>query len=783
LQLHEQEIVMSAGLKQELGLGEPTPQSQGSTEQADQFKAAFQAELAKINESLQYTAAHAEKEKHDPQAGKRDKTCSAFQLALGRIDPTNPSVAQGAIDQVIAAVKGLQTSVENIKTAVERAYNAWTSRESDLDSVVEKVREMVEWGHGKAAALQQIVDAIMSKANLRKYEEALQGLEQLLGKVGSIYEEFQRQKAAQEQYDAGLATLEPRLAETSTCEFASLEAKSQEIAASNDRMRQSAESKDYVAALECLQALEGLVSEYIDQVTQLRQKKTEYEAARAALDPKLAEASTCQFQSLAELDQAIAGLTTQMDEAAAADQYDQALQLVTELTTKVDEKIARTAELEQKKAEYEAARAALDPKLAEASTSQYAVFAELDQAIADLTTRTDEAATAEDYVQAVELVTQLTAKVDEKLTKLAELEAQKAEYEAARAALDPQLAQASTSRHESLAKLDEQIADLTTKLDAAAAAEDYAQALLILRELSAKVTEKLSEEGRIDRKIIGSAQKERAESKLNALDEESRKRFNKLAEQAKSPAELDYLTKSLAANYSIDEIEAFAKKINGKNDEWMQNNLRLTGSTDGKGVKQQWKHSCNATTAQAVRGELDPIYALKLHEENTDITSADNADATKTNPKLAAEQKKMLESKYTGGVAGGTAGTALNRGDAGKSGRWGDDLVNNMSETTGVEYANKKIGPSYTVDDAITDVDTGLKKGHPVPLVIGANSTNYQHYVLVTGRNEGPPPTWTIHDPWDGVTVTRSVQDIKDGKINVANCKAISALDNPSTKK
>jgi hypothetical protein len=117
------------------------------------------------------------------------------------------------------------------------------------------------------------------------------------------------------------------------------------------------------------------------------------------------------------------------------------------------------------------------------------------------------------------------------------------------------------------------------------------------------------------------------------------------------------------------------------------------------------------------------------------------------------------------------------------SGRWGDDLMNNMSDVTGLEYSNKKIDSSYKVDNAVTDIEAGLKKGNPVPIVVGTSDTDYAHYVLVTGRSEGPPPTWTIHDVGSGTTVTRTVQDVKDGKLAIGTYNKLAALDNPSQKK
>jgi hypothetical protein len=325
-------------------------------------------------------------------------------------------------------------------------------------------------------------------------------------------------------------------------------------------------------------------------------------------------------------------------------------------------------------------------------------------------------------------------------------------------------------------------------MEAAAADEKYDEALKILATLSKKVDEKLAEEGRIDRKIIGSAQKERADKKLAALDEESRKQYNKLAEQAKSPQELDYLSKALASNHSIDDIEKFAAKIRGKDEKWLNDNLKLTGSSTGTGVQQQWSHSCNATAAQAVRGELDPIYALKLHEENKDLTTVDNADATKINPKLAEEQRKALESDYKGGVSGGGKGKAVSMDEHKKNatgrGRWNDDLLNNMSDSTGVEYSNKKVdGATYKVDDAMKDVEKAAKSGHPVPIVVGGSSNDFAHYVVVTKVDPGPPKTWTIHDVGSGKTFTKNADDIKNNNMGIGTYNQITALENPSAKK
>jgi hypothetical protein len=177
-------------------------------------------------------------------------------------------------------------------------------------------------------------------------------------------------------------------------------------------------------------------------------------------------------------------------------------------------------------------------------------------------------------------------------------------------------------------------------------------------------------------------------------------------------------------------------------------------------------------------GRARPLYALKLHEENTDITQANDADATAMNTKMGAEQKAMLESAYPDGSQGGQAS---NRGDpTPKRGRWNTDLLNNMQDTTGLKYANNKLGGAITIDTAIATMKSDAAQGIPLPIVIGNAPGQYTHYVLVTACDEGPPVKFAIHDPWEGKTYYRREETIRGGKINIAGSNQITAYENPT---
>jgi len=119
----------------------------------------------------------------------------------------------------------------------------------------------------------------------------------------------------------------------------------------------------------------------------------------------------------------------------------------------------------------------------------------------------------------------------------------------------------------------------------------------------------------------------------------------------------------------------------------MQDHLKLTGSSTGTGVQQQFMMACNVTTAEAVRGELDPIYALKVHDDNPNLGKLDDKNPDRMNPNLAAEQRAMLTSHYNGSQGNFGGGEATPRDPAlnphPPAGRWADDKLNAMTPRPG----------------------------------------------------------------------------------------------------
>lgn len=284
--------------------------------------------------------------------------------------------------------------------------------------------------------------------------------------------------------------------------------------------------------------------------------------------------------------------------------------------------------------------------------------------------------------------------------------------------------------------------------------------------------------GSIPPGVMGEHQQSRVRPALDALTPAAYKSFRALVDQCSGFVERAFLFKALAANNPVGNISWFAGQIRGKDDEWLVDNCTLADArAAGGGIKQQYSHTCGVTTVQAIRGEYDPVYALKIRQTNSDIGAVDNKDPLKLNPVLAAEQKSKTETE-TGGVAGGHKGVAVSRSEAAKgSGRWVVDWLNDLSNITGLEYETKK-DPSAT--DAIATLKTKVSAGMLTPTVIGNSAGAYTHYILcMQKRTKDNKEELQFHDPWAGVTVWKSESEIKNGIMDIAGSNMITALEVP----
>ncbi len=275
----------------------------------------------------------------------------------------------------------------------------------------------------------------------------------------------------------------------------------------------------------------------------------------------------------------------------------------------------------------------------------------------------------------------------------------------------------------------------------------------------------------VPRADLGKPQQDRASELMEAMPDDDRAKVQKLLSQAKGD-EKKYLTKAVASKHSAAELEVFYKEIAGKDQKWMDENLHLIGLSSGKGIKQQWHDSCGPTTVQAMMGELDPVYALKLHKENKDVTKSNEADGEAMDPKMAEEQRAMLEDR------GG--GVAVSRDQHEGTGK-GMNITNLLGDQTpkiGLKFSLEGTETDEKMTKGLNDAAIALKKGLPVPVRVGGAAGG--HAVLMTGIDDGPPRRISFHDPWDGKTLVFTEEQIKTNKINIAGWTKMTHVWAPS---
>lgn len=205
---------------------------------------------------------------------------------------------------------------------------------------------------------------------------------------------------------------------------------------------------------------------------------------------------------------------------------------------------------------------------------------------------------------------------------------------------------------------------------------------------------------------------------------------------------------------SMNEIEQYAGQIRGmKRAQLIERStvLDLDGDAQNEALQQRFSTSCTPTSQQMARAESDPIYAWRLHQE------AINSTATTGN--IADEQRNLLE---------GAGGRAVARGQAGGVGAWPEATLNNtVGPYTNRTYSRHDVAnTSQDRATALDRIDSNLRSGVDVPIVVQWDSSGSHSMVISDVRGSGNNRQYLITDPWTGKTGWISRQDIVNGHTN-----------------
>ena len=273
-----------------------------------------------------------------------------------------------------------------------------------------------------------------------------------------------------------------------------------ELRKSHDGIRTAANDRKYEEALKSLNELLPKLKPVYDEYLRQKEAKEKYEPALQALQTRLGQASACPFKKLEPKSTEITTTKKQMETDAQNKDYVHALELVNELSTKVDAYLAAVKDLEEKKKQYEQARDGVKPKLPTQSEVDYPQLGPLETELSNLEGQAKTAADAEDFEKALEHTKSLETKLAEYETKKQELKKKKAEYDQLAKDISGRMPTQSAADYPSLNPLQIELTNLNGQMKASADAKDWDKAIENAKSLGTKLDEYETKKQELEKK-------------------------------------------------------------------------------------------------------------------------------------------------------------------------------------------------------------------------------------------------------------------------------------------
>lgn len=403
----------------------------------------------------------------------------------GVIDDTE----QDALDRIGGKIRTVQTRIAALRAEVERNRGIWESHASAYAYLQNQAQELTDFGHADAPTVHASLEPIPEAVTDQRWADATAAFEQAEANIIPVWEDYELKKAAKLEYEPLRADYENRLSEVErTAPYPeAMTAQIVQLRGNVPAIDAAAVAGEWPDALELLRDALRVFEPLEAEARDINLARDSYNANLAALQPRLTEASSSEYTSLAEQNEAMAALQTEMEAAAAAFDFDTASAKCIELADLVDTYLAAREVLDTDRAAYESALSPLEPRLRAASSSELTTTGDIQQTIIDREDEMRALAEAEDFAGAL-------AKLVEVETALIAYEAivdDRDLYETRLAAMQDELLEVTASRPEwaYLMPLQSAMATIQTDMETAAQAEDFTTALTKIGELEAKVVE------------------------------------------------------------------------------------------------------------------------------------------------------------------------------------------------------------------------------------------------------------------------------------------------------
>ncbi len=451
-----------------------------------QEEAAFKARWQEVQP--RFDEAMAARENEEVKTLQANMTTNKTTME-GAETEKNFEQALTSLDLIVAQLDAF----DDWKAKLEAKKAEYEGRSQALDPRVAKAKE--EAGTQLLKEQQGIISNLDTEmraaADKEDYEEALVTADMLEAELAGYEKLVEQYEAKKQEYEDRLAAmqadLEEAAQETKNTGLLMVQGK---IVTHRDAMTAAAETGDYETALREADWLEPSLAGYKDLLADLAAEKAEYETRMAALGPRLEKISApIEVARLKKNQENILGGCGEIEDQAAAENYDEALRLLDQVEALVT---MQEGDLEihlAKKQEYEDRLAGEQERIAAASrnTNNHeakSIQVNMDRNKGEMT----KAADAGDYPTALTKLDLLVAQLDAFDDWMAKLSAKKQEYETRRDALQGDLAKAEQPVKTEIFNTEQTvIAELRGDMATAEAAEDYDKALMTVARLETEL--------------------------------------------------------------------------------------------------------------------------------------------------------------------------------------------------------------------------------------------------------------------------------------------------------
>jgi hypothetical protein len=409
-------------------------------------------------------------------------------MADGEIDANEKS----ELDRILGKINQAKGIVTKLRQEYEANKAVWDGKAGDLSTFESQLGELEAWGHADAPGLRTTSGEIANEASGEQWKAATARLQQAQTDILPAWLDYQEQKAAKEQYEPMRADFDGRLATAAATDL-----RAEDVVAMIDTLGGAGPaldgmtaSLDYKAALAQLQQDNDTLATLENRLTELAAQRDEYQAARDALDAKMAGYEESRFGVLGEMQAQIVADLGAIDAQVAASDYAGAKAGVDTLAPNVDAFIEQTKAQETAQAAYDSAQGEITGRMATVLVSEAAeapLAAEKRAEIERLAQEAETLAANGDYVAALPLQSQLA----EALGGMEEMLRARDEYLVVAQAVDPRLPayEGAVANYPYLLGPVSKIASGLTEADGAVAAGDYAAAKASIEGVEAALDE------------------------------------------------------------------------------------------------------------------------------------------------------------------------------------------------------------------------------------------------------------------------------------------------------